>query len=117
MRAHAADLNNNRIHRRQQTTAARSDLPDREFRPAVEAENRLHRRRIKNMILTHPQGTVTALFRRLKNQLDASHKFMAVGCQISRRSQQNRHVAIMAAGVHTPRPPTFPGNFGSFGHR
>ena len=70
--------------------------------PVVQGINRIHRKAAKQAVIHHGFGAATAFFGRLKNQVNRAIK-IAVLRQILRCRQQGSGVAIVPAGVHTPR--------------
>jgi len=71
--------------------------------PVVHAEDRVHRKTLEQAVLHHLARTAAAFFRRLEDEVHRAGKALAVGGQVLGRSQQHRHMAVVAAGVHAAR--------------
>lgn len=79
---------------------------DRQTRPVVQAEDGVHRETIKESVADHHVGPAIGLLGRLENEMDASLDIERVTIlrHEPRGAEQHRRVAVVATGVHSPRP-------------
>ncbi len=87
------------VHRRHLGTTQNADLAFRETRPVMNGKHLFDREALQHPILDHLPAATHHLFRRLKDEDDRAIEISAFGEQLC-RTQQNRGVAIMAAGMH-----------------
>ena len=80
---------------------------DRNPRPVVQAEYRIHRKLLEQSILDHHRRAAFRLLGRLENEIDGTVKINAfqMFSHITCGTEQDGAVAVMAAGVHLPRLP------------
>jgi hypothetical protein len=102
VRALAGDANVEEGAARHHRTGAHRELPQRQARPVVHAENGIARKFLEQAVLDHGLGAAQALLGRLEDEMHAAVEVARLG-QVARRAEQHGGVPVVAAGVHLPR--------------
>ena len=83
--------------------------------PVVQTENLPHRKALQQPVVQHHPGPAIALLGVLEDQMDLPRKRLPL--QDQRCAKQDRHVAVVAAGMHDAGGLRLPGQAGALGDR
>ena len=116
MAAFAFELDDEEVGRRHRRPLADRDLANREFGRVVQRVNLLDGESLHQPVVEHRLGAAAALFGRLEDD-DRRAGEVARGCEIARRAEQDRGVAVVSAGMHAARRGRAIGQVGRLGDR
>ncbi len=102
MRALALDLDHQLVHGRHQRSRTNREAAQRNAGNVVHAVDLIDGETIHQAILDHRRRAGAALFRRLEDDDGVTGEIAGLG-EITRRTQQHRGVAVVAAGMHLAR--------------
>jgi hypothetical protein len=96
----ALHLDLEEVARSHERARAQCDAPQGQAWPVVHAEDGVHGEALEQSVLDHGPGACAALLRRLEDEMHGAAEGITMRRQIARGSEQHRHVAVMAAGMH-----------------